>query len=459
MTYGQGLSVVTIPSEYAEMLTVPVPPARRVYRWFAIIASFLILWIAPVSGGNTMAIYAMLACVAICVWDAPACLFLIIASAGAYYDEGGKWESFQITPTEIAGLGLSIRCLISPGIRGITAFLGSLSGWVKGMVALYAVGIYGTMIIVGFPGESIPTLIGITTSLITFLIVGTLARKISNWRWIVIPLTMGLLLPAAYYLLIWGHLLQAVSTILQVRGGELRITAGRNDPNYVGSLIAPCFGVLLYLIISGKGLCSRVAMFCAACLCIAGCIETGSRAAFVVVLFGSLCAAVFAIKVRGLWAITGSVLLVLLVGGGIGFATQGLYSGQLLYVIERFSQETTRRVWGPALMFFLTHPIPDPAGYIQQYRLVAHQTFLTAGLDGGYLGLIGLSGAAIASIALSLRHSTCLSSKDRVWPLSIALAMILTAVSLCAISAPSHKVMWALFAICGLSAHLSMRPR
>lgn len=436
-----------ITSEWPELRT---HARRRVYSVFAITLSFLMLWIAPLVGGDAMVNYAMLASLAICLWDAPASLFLLIASAGAYFvmpEEG----AFKITPTQIVAFGILIRCCVSPGIRGISRFLTSLNGWIKTSLVVFCVGIYGTAMVRLY----IPAAIPVTTGLLVFVAAGALAMQMRSQRWIAISIIAGLLLASAYYLLIWTHLLGAVwSGTVSRSGGLERISGGRNDPNYIGTLITPCFSALLLIFLCGPGLLKRALGFILACLCFMACADTGSRAALAGSLAGGIGAMTLAARLRGFRAISGGVLLIVL-GGIFGLAAGEMVSGALSQTVARFTEASSRGEWWMAMAWFASHPIADPQGWLASTGtgVYAHQTFIQAGIDGGFPGLIGLSGVAIACVILAWRQIKHVAPAERLWQQVLLLMLMTILIGVCGISVIGHKVLWAILAICGLPAH------
>ena len=447
MTQGYSYLAEEFPAEAMEETAMALPRKRRIYSIFAIATSFLILWIAPVFGGDAAMGYAMVGALVICIWDAPASLFLLIASAGAYYSSPEAGAS-KITPTQIVALGLMLRCLISPGISGMGLFLRGMNKWVLAMLGIFLVGIVGTAVMQMY----LLTLFQIITALIVFLVVGSLAVQIRDPKWVVISVAAGLFLSAAYYVLVWTHLLEAVAEISVFKsGGEFRVSGGRNDPNYVGTLISPCFAVLVLLFLAGKGRLRMFLIIAAAGLCFLANIDGGSRAGVGTMVLGGAMAMYFGIRSRHVSAVGRSILLLIL-GVIFAAATFTFYEARLQTMMERTQTiGADRSEWGLAVDHIIRHPIPDPLAFSWVSSTAAHQTFLSAGIEGGVLAMFGLAGMAIICIVTSWRQVKYLPAQDRIWQQAIVMIMFVTVLGVSFISVMADKVLWGMFAISGLS--------
>ena len=189
------------------------------------------------------------------------------------------------------------------------------------------------------------------------------------------------------------------------------------------------------------------------CTCVLACVETGSRAAFVALALGCVLAGILGMLSRRSRGV-GNLIILLVLGAVLVVVAGGGFAGKFNQTIDRFREAgggDRGQLWGMSIGFIITHPIPDPAGWDNVSLLASHQTFLSAGIAGGVLSMIGLTGAAITSVVLRWRRLKLRPPAGRVWDGALLLIMVTTILGVSSVTAEGHKVMWALFALCGLS--------
>lgn len=427
-----------------------VDQRSRRYRVFAIVASLAVLWLAPVLGGDSLMIWAILGCLALCLWDPVACLFLMIASVGSYFTKSEAYV-FRISPTQIVGLALFLRCLISPGISGIAKAVGSINRTSMAFLGLF----FASVCMTGILRFLVQDVYTVLTGIITFITVATLAYQCRDARWITTAVLVGLSLPILYYLLIWtGFLAPAAAIHIDPGVHELRLSSGRNDPNYIGTLVASCFSLVLFLFLATSSPVMRLIYMAMGGLAFITVVDTGSRAALVASGFGVLMAFLLAVKFKGARAV-GLMFVLFILGVVFAVVFWGIIGGRLTTTIERFTTAegfAGGRVglWGRASIYILTHPIPDPRGWFHVSHSVPHQTFLSAGVAGGLFALVGLVGLAITSLLQARKNIRSASLTQRPWFSAFFLILFVICVAVCSITTIGHKLLWSMFAICSL---------
>jgi len=422
--------------------------ARKRFRWLAISASLAILLVAPVISPALMT-HALLVCLVLCMWDAGACLFLLIASIGAYAESLGFFEA---TPTRIVGAALFLRVLISPGIGGMVRALMKMNKAALFFVAVYMI----SAMTLGVAGVGhLTPFIYATATLVTFLIAAACVERMDDRREIMQVVLAGLLLVSLYYVPIWVGVL--APTELARRAGQsaaqelMRVGAGRTSLNFNAGLMAALLVGLVYLgtVLPAKGrrlLCLALGGFVFATL-----VQTGSRAALLCAGGGTLLGAFVAFRLRGLAAV-GKVFGPILGGGVFALLFGGLISTRLGIIIDNLFvadlvQRSRGHIWSRALTWVMTHPVPDPNGWLAQTRLVAHNTFLEAGLESGTIGMFALLAATIMALLQAWRSAKAGTEYDRIWHGAVAVVFTTLVVNLNSMSTTGHKLFWALMAV------------
>ncbi|MCD6365300.1 MAG: hypothetical protein J7M14_05440, partial [Planctomycetes bacterium] len=132
----------------------------------------------------------------------------------------------------------------------------------------------------------------------------------------------------------------------------------------------------------------------------------------------------------------------------------GVIGGKFMVILIRFGEGqvggSRMKLWVKAARYVLQHPIPDPEGWWLISDREPHNTFLSAGVEGGPIALAGLTGIAIIIAIRGWRLTKSVGPEDWLWVCALFILLFTTLATVSSISLIGHKVMWTLFAACGV---------
>ena len=451
------MSASIIRDEHASMETYPMSDiptttqARQRFRWFAIGLSLLLLTLTPAISPSAIN-WAIVACVALCLWDSRASLFLLVASVSAY---STHLESFSITPTRVVGMLLMLRCLISPGISGITGGLGRLSFPAKVFLPVYMIAVLFASVLAGhfwifafFLG-----------SFVIFVIACALLTRIDDPKDIVLVIVAGLLLAALNYIPVWtGNVAPVLTTFRSGRVFEeafTRVGAGRWSVNFTAGLLACGFASFIFMSLTVASKSKRLFAFALAVFMFVALVNTGSRAGIVSSVLGLSLALLLSLKVKGM-QVGGKTISLLLVSAVAGMLLWGILGARLTATIGAFGGDGggiasgRAQLWVNAVKHLAIHPIPNPGAWWRGSDVAGHNTYLSAGIAYGWGGFIGFMGLTLGAVIQGWRNLQQRDIHKSMWQSIIFIMLLTLLVNIMAISSAGHKLLWILLAICNI---------
>lgn len=421
-------------------------PKPRIADFAMVMICFGILLLFPIGIPNQgLIVAALVTCLA--MPSDTALLFVLFATAGIYFPEGGEFGKgvLALTPTRIAASLATLRILLFPGIKGIIQGLRCLHTGLLFFCVLFIA--WGPIAYTG-GFETVLSVISVTVTTLQFIvIIATLMSSINDLRRVVVVLLLAGMLVSGYQLLVGLGAIQSSKGSVALISSEVvrRSTAARSDPNFESSLVAPIWGVLLILLVSFRKILWRALIFIGLFASIYMVLSSGSRAGVVVMLSSALLAFFFLISARGVNRPIRFIFMVL--GAVILFAGTALaFEKQLSGVMLRFfGGETSSRLdqWIPALKHIFRNPLPRPDIYfsMSQGRL-AHNIILHMGILVGWLGLIGTAALYTYILILGVYRVRRTWGIDRIFRSCLLIQVIGIILMLMTMGGFGHKLFW-----------------
>lgn len=422
--------------------------------WLPILISLSLLVIGPVVGGEKGTYGSLVISSTICIWRPTPMLFLFLASAGAYFPNPNFGAGgLGMTPTRLMALLLVIRCAVSPGPNGITrAFLLQSPSRVTALVLLF-VGLSIGAIVEAADGR-LATLILVATTFFTYALLVPLISEVGMRSRLVLAIAAALVVPVAYYPLAWANLLEPIRELRAGPGVDassaLRMAAGASNLNFIAHLMAPLIGLGVYAFLCSRLHVSKYAGLAIALLAFAASLNSGSRVSVVSGGVATLVCIIVAIQLRGFAGIGSSLYFIIIAPIAVVFAW-GIIGDNFTMLYERFLySEQSQRIphWIFTLDFISHHPIPDYPDYVLVSSVDnAHNTYLEAGLIGGWLGLAGMVWVGGSSLVASIQQIRTASLHHKIWAGAIAAISFSVFCSISFNSIINHKLAWIMIVV------------
>jgi O-antigen ligase len=244
-----------------------------------------------------------------------------------------------------------------------------LTAWFV-LAALLSVGL------AGWWGAMVPRLAGLTPTLMTFLLITTVARELGTLRKI-----MAVMSACACIMVLHGHWQRANGvgwTGLEPMLGRITYSGLFSDPNDLGQLFVICLAFCVYLFDEARGASRAIIVAAMAWLCY-GIYMTDSR--------GTMLAALVVLGLEG-----SRRYGKLLVGIFGALAATALAAVTRFGEINAQEQSATDRIesWYQGSQMFLSHPLfgVGMGNYLEHHELTAHNSIMLAMAELGLFGFI-----------------------------------------------------------------------
>lgn len=428
--------------------TEPVKPDA--IEKLIILFSFILCLAGPAIAGERGTYFALMLAATVCIWRPTCFLFLFLASSGAYFPNPDFGGGTALTPTRLMALLLFIRCLISPGPVGIVMAFHNQSG----VLRVFIFGLFASLLL-GAAREmarsNLTVVIQMMTTIATYVLLVGLIFEIKSRAKFVVAVSTALLVPVAYYPMIWVGVLEPIKLLGAGEGTEavrtVRMSAGHSNLSFIAHLIAPLLGLGLYAFMCSRNQLVKYVCLTVAILAFAAALNTGSRVTLVAGGLGVLIAIVAAIKFRGAAGLGIAFYMAIITPFALtlmwGYFDTNFQMMYLRFTSDAVSQQSRIPHWIHTAQYIVMHPIPDYGLYVSQSEIPnAHNTYLEAGVVGGWLGLVSMIAIGVSCLWKSTRDFMHAAGEHQMWAGAV---MVLAFCIFCAISFNSilsHKLAW-----------------
>jgi hypothetical protein len=136
----------------------------------------------------------------------------------------------------------------------------------------------------------------------------------------------------------------------------------------------------------------------------------------------------------------------------------GVVGGRFTEAAFRFHGEmleTSGRayIWMTGIKWVWTHPVGDPMGWAIDIGRSSHQSYLAAGILGGWIAMFAMLGLTFGSLLAVWRQAKRSVGVDQIMLVTLLAALLTLIINMGSSNLISNKIFWSLLAVVNVRFH------